>query len=36
MVDLVTQIGVGVRSVCAYGFNTVVPAFVGNIVCVQG
>jgi|SRR5882757_970899 len=36
LVKLVTQIGVGVRSVCAYGFNTVVPAFVGNIVAQQG
>ncbi len=32
IVKLISQIGVGVRSVCAFGFNTVVPNFVGNIV----
>lgn len=35
IVKLISQIGVGVRSVCAFGFNTVVPSFVGNIVAQQ-
>lgn len=36
MVDLVNQIGLGVRSVLAYGFNTVQPLFTGNIVAQAG
>lgn len=36
IVKLQTQIGTGVRSVCAFGFNVVVPAFVGNVYTTQG
>lgn len=36
IVKLQTQIGVGVRSVCAYGYNVVVPNFVGNVYVTQG
>jgi hypothetical protein len=35
VIPLESKIGVGVRSVCAYGFNTVVPKFVGNVVAQQ-
>lgn len=36
VVKLQSQIGVGVRSVCAFGFNVVVPNFVGNVYASQG
>lgn len=36
IVDLIDQIGTGVRSVCAYGYNVVVPNFVGNVYVTQG
>lgn len=35
IVKLIDKIGTGVRSVCAYGFNTVVPDYLGNIVAKQ-
>lgn len=36
IVKLQTQIGVGVRSVCAYGFNVVVPNYIGNVYATPG
>ncbi len=35
-VKLVNQIGTGVYSVCAYGFNVTEPTYIGNVYCTPG